>query len=81
MSEIVREIKKATNQWMKEEAKVVNFAWQDGYAVVSVSPENVDKVVRYIENQAERHQKVSFMDELAAMLKFSNIEYDPKYLE
>jgi putative transposase len=31
------------------------FKWQEGYGVFSVSPQDRDKVIRYISNQKEHH--------------------------
>ena len=36
------------------------FAWQDGYAAISVSPTAVKLVTRYIEQQQEHHRRRSF---------------------
>ena len=56
------------------------FRWQDGYAVISVSPSSVPAVVRYVEHQAEHHQRRSFAEEYLAMLERAGIAYDAKYV-
>ncbi len=43
------------------------FDWQDGYAVFSVSPNNLDSVRRYIQNQEAHHKQKTFEDELKWM--------------
>ena len=45
------------------------FYWQNGYAAFSVSQSNVPIVKRYIENQEEHHRKMTFQDELRALLE------------
>ncbi len=47
----------------------VRFAWQDSAAAFSVSKSGVDRVCKYIFNQAEHHQKVSFAEEYEKFIK------------
>lgn len=56
------------------------FAWQGGYAALSVSQSVVDKTLAYIKNQREHHKKTSFQDEYRQFLKLYNIEYDERYV-
>jgi len=37
-------------------------------------------IINYIKNQKEHHKKVSFEDELRALLIENGIEFDEKYL-
>jgi hypothetical protein len=37
-------------------------------------------VKRYIENQEEHHRKMTFQDELRALLKRHGIEFDERYI-
>ncbi|MBP89441.1 MAG: transposase [Planctomycetaceae bacterium] len=81
LKRIVEEVKKGSSKWMKAEgSKNSEFYWQSGYAGFSVSQSNVPEVRRYIENQEEHHRKMSFQDELRALLKRHGIEYDERYV-
>ena len=40
------------------------FYWQDGYGVVSVSPDAVESVARYVRNQKAHHQRGDLIDDL-----------------
>ena len=40
------------------------ISWQDGFAVFSVSPDNVPKVRNYIYDQVTHHRDKTFSDEL-----------------
>ena len=51
------------------------FAWQDGYAAISVSPSQVDVVKKYIEQQESHHSKRTFDDEYIAMLEKSGVQH------
>lgn len=56
------------------------FCWQAGYAAFSVSQSNVAAVTRYIEGQKEHHRRVSFQDEVRALFKRHEIEFDESYV-
>ena len=82
LKKIVEEVKKGSSKWMKtaEGAGNIEFAWQNGYAGFSVSQSNVPEVMRYIENQAEHHRRMSFQDELRALFQRHGIEFDERYV-
>jgi hypothetical protein len=75
----VRELKKASSVWVTQEHEP-GFAWQEGYAVFSVSWTHAAAVQRYIAGQEAHHRKTSFMDELKRVLERNGVQYDPKYL-
>jgi REP element-mobilizing transposase RayT len=77
-SDIVRTLKANSSRWMNEIGH--SFAWQDGYAAISVSPSQVPAVVRYIESQAEHHRIRSFEQEYALLLQKSGVAFDANQL-
>jgi REP element-mobilizing transposase RayT len=81
ISKMLEEIKKGTSRWLKTQGNNFNgFSWQGGYGAFSVSESQIPKVVEYINNQEQHHQKLSFQDELQALLKKHHIEFDEQYL-
>jgi len=56
------------------------FAWQTKYGAFSVSVSQVEKIVKYIENQEPHHRKMTFQEEFIALLKKHRIAYDERYL-
>ena len=56
------------------------FQWQGGYADFSVSQSNLEEVKRYIAGQEEHHHKLSFQDELRALLRRHEIKWDERYV-
>ena len=56
------------------------FAWQSKYGAFSVSVSQVDRIIRYIDNQEAHHRKMTFQEEFIALLKKHRIEYDERYL-
>jgi len=77
-ADIVRTLKANSSRWMNEIGH--GFAWQDGYAAISVSPSQIPAVVRYIENQPEHHRTRSFEQEYVALLEKSGVTFDPGQL-
>jgi hypothetical protein len=53
------------------------FAWQSGYGAFSVRPSQLERVRKYVTNQAEHHRRRSFEDEFIAMLTAAEIVFDP----
>ena len=81
LSEVMRELKKASSVWVHGEIGQRAFAWQEGYAAFTVSATARESVRHYIANQEEHHRVKSFREELMEMLAKAGIEYDPKYLD
>ena len=79
LSDLVREIKKGSTTWAREHINP-SFAWQEGYAVFSVSADDRDAIIRYIDTQEEHHRKVDYLDELRKMLRDANVPFEEKYL-
>ena len=70
LEKIMQLIKGESSFWInKNKLTKTNFAWQDEYFVVSVNESTLPSVRKYIANQEEHHQKVSFNDEFEVFLK------------
>jgi len=81
LSDFVRDLKKASSIWAKDQVSYRKFSWQEGYAAFTVSPTARDGVRKYIANQEEHHRTRTFREELEHFLQNAGVEYDPKYLE
>ena len=79
-AEWVKELKRVSNLWLKEEGGVADFEWQAGYSDFSVSRSNLEQVKRYIANQEKHHRKRSFQDEVRELLTKHQIEWDERYI-
>jgi putative transposase len=81
LSDLVREIKKSSNEFIKEKKFTrFNFQWQEGYGAFSYSHSALDNVIAYIHNQKEHHRKKSFKEEYVEFLEKFKIEYKQEYL-
>ncbi len=45
-----------------------------------MSQSNLEEVKNYIESQEEHHRKLTFQDELRALLRKHEIEFDERYI-
>ena len=79
ISDLMRTVKARSSRWIHETFPDSSaFAWQEGYAVFSVSKSSEANVKAYIETQAEHHKKRDFAEELLALLHAHGIEYDER---
>ena len=79
-AEWVKELKRVSNLWIKEQHSIRNFEWQGGYADFSVSCSNLDQVKRYIAHQQEHHGKFGFQAELRTLFRKHRVEWDERYV-
>lgn len=81
LSDLVREIKKSSNEFIKGKGFVKSdFQWQEGYGAFSYSHSALDNVIAYIQNQKEHHKKQTFKDEYMEFLRKFQIEFKEEYL-
>ena len=78
-ADIVREFKKASSVWAAQNHEPL-FAWQEGYAIFSVSWTHGPRLREYIDDQEEHHRQLPFIDELKRLLQKNGVAYDPKCL-
>lgn len=81
LSDLVREIKKASNAFVNEKKfSKFKFEWQEGYGAFSYSHSSLDNVIAYIQNQKEHHKKRPFRKEYIEFLRKFEVEYKEEYL-
>ncbi len=81
LSSLMKDVKKDSSSWIKTNGRSFrDFHWQDGYGAFSVSQSQVPALRRYIANQKEHHRRQSFQEELIALLKKHELDYDERYL-
>ena len=74
--EAVNKVKSNSTTWMKRQK--IKFAWQEGYSSFAVSASLLPKVRQYVLNQERHHRKMTYEDEIMALLRKHGIEADPK---
>jgi putative transposase len=81
LANLVKDIKLATNAWIKEQRLFPKFdGWQEGYGGFTVSWADKDRLIEYIKNQELHHLRESSKDELRRMIGEAGIEFDEGYL-
>lgn len=75
LSELVREVKKASNSFIRGQGFCRQFFWQEGFGAFSYGQSQVDGVIKYINNQNLHHRQKSFRLEYLELLKRFRIEY------
>ena len=78
---MVKEVKRGSSLWIKtKDAKLNDFAWQNGYGVFSIGFSQIAAVKHYIASQEEHHRTQSFQDEFRTLLGRYEIEFDERYV-
>ena len=81
ISNLMREIKGNSSQWINEQNFLKSrFSWQEGYGAFSYGKSQLDFVIDYIKNQEQHHQRRTFLEEYKALLDLFGIDYDERYL-
>ncbi|WFB36848.1 transposase [Kiritimatiellota bacterium B12222] len=79
-AEFVKEVKRSSSIWFKDEYGEPSFSWQKGYGIFSVSESRIADVKAYITNQETHHSKVTFQDEFRRLLRAHNVPFEEKYV-
>ena len=81
LADFMRDLKTSTHRYIYEQKdKFPLFdGWGKSYCALSCSIRDKERIVEYIKNQKEHHQKVGFQDELLKLLKDNGVEVDMKY--
>ena len=80
LSDFVKDIKVASNLWMKESGKFPDFeAWQNGYGAFTYSIREKEMIMNYIRNQKEHHKTENFKEEFRRLLEENGVDFDERY--
>ncbi len=81
LSDLIKEIKRCSTNFINEKKWVKGkFGWQEGYGGFSYSRSQLDKVIKYIENQEMHHKRKTFREEYLRMLKEFEVRYDERFV-
>jgi REP element-mobilizing transposase RayT len=81
LAEFANKVKSGSTKWVRRERGRRNFGWQRGYGAFSVSQQNLERAVRYVESQEPHHQKRSFQEELEAFMEQHGMAADSEFIE
>ena len=77
---MVETVKKTSSKWIKGlDSKYRHFYWQRGYGAFSVSPSQLNAVLKYVKSQEEYYTR-SFQEEYRDFLRKYGVEFDERYV-
>jgi putative transposase len=80
-AQLIERIKKLSSKWIKTlDRRYRGFFWQSGYGAFSVSPSQLDEVLRYVEAQQEHHRTRTFQEEYRELLRRHGVDFDERYV-
>lgn len=80
MSDFIRELKTASNQWIKKQTNFKDFScWGEKYAAFTCRISEKAKLILYIQNQRQHHTSIAFEDEYRSLISEAGIEIDEQY--
>jgi putative transposase len=80
LSNLVKDIKIASNIWMKESGLFPDFEeWQEGYGAFTYCTKDKEMIINYIKNQKKHYQDEDFEQEYRRLLEENEIKFDEKY--
>jgi REP element-mobilizing transposase RayT len=82
LSDFIQALKGSSSKILKTVEGYEKFsAWGEGYAALSKSMEDKNKVIQYITNQQEHHKKITFREEYETFIKEMEKEFDSREWE
>jgi len=79
LAELVKQVKTSSTKIIREKGHG-DFGWQTGYGAFSVSESNKNAVIAYIVDQEIHHRKMTFEEEIRALLKKHSVRFDERYI-
>jgi putative transposase len=65
VGDFLGKLKGASSYFLNQELQITNsFRWQEGYGVSSVSFQDLRRVIRYVQNQKQRHRERDWLPDL-----------------
>lgn len=77
---VLRELKSESSRWVHDTIGVPGFAWQEGYAAITVSPSQIEDVREYVLTQEAHHRTRTFQEEYREFLEKCGIAFDERFL-
>lgn len=79
LSDFMKTLKGSSSKILKTKEGFEQFtAWSEGYAALSKSIEDKQKIINYIINQQKHHKTTTFRDEYIAFIKEMGLDFDKR---
>ncbi len=81
LSSLVKDMKLASSNYIKEHVLFPQFdGWQEGYSAFTYTINEKERLIQYVKNQEEHHKRMSWKEELVALLEEHVVDYNEQYL-
>jgi len=80
LADLMEKLKANSSKWANERWPGWGFSWQTGYTAFSVSQSKLGEVKAYISRQEEHHRRLTYQEEVVALLKKHGVEFDPRFV-
>jgi len=81
LSDLVKDIKLGCSHYIKLDNLFTDFSgWQEGYSAFTYSFHEKNRLIEYVKNQESHHKKITFKEELTALLKEHHVDFDENFL-
>ena len=68
VAKVVEEVRRGSSTCIRNQG-IADFDWHPGYGAFSVSDQNAERVIRYLDNQESRHRELTFAEEYQGFLR------------
>ena len=81
LSDLMRDVKANSTKWINDQGFCKHvFRWQEGFGAFTYSISQIDKVIKYIDNQEQHHKTKTFKSEYLSLLNNFEVDYKEEYL-
>ncbi|RYD64930.1 MAG: IS200/IS605 family transposase [Verrucomicrobiaceae bacterium] len=81
LSDILRDLKRGSSEWVHTSVGIRQFAWQEGYGAFTVSASRREMVRQYIAQQEEHHRVRTFREEYIEFLQRHGVPFEERFLD
>jgi REP element-mobilizing transposase RayT len=81
LSDLMQDMKGSSSLWINQKRFFKGkFSWQEGYGAFSYGKSQIDRVIKYIQQQENHHKKRNLEEEYLELLKLFDIKFDDRYI-
>ena len=81
LADFANRVKAGSTKWARRDRGVRDFGWQRGYGAFSVSQQNLQRAIQYVDSQEAHHRKRSFQEELETFMKLHGMTADSEFVQ
>ncbi len=80
VADFVRDIKRSSSMMLKMAKGYEKFkSWSEGYGSFTIHHSEKENIIKYIKNQREHHNKITFKEEIKKILNEFGLDFDENH--